>query len=155
MIFERDVVELALDGVAFGLRSGEGNATRSPAQQLRLLRRTDRRALELSTPRIHHPHARSLAELRSEVESVIPWAFVRRVRERHLGQRTAPRLVVERGAIHSDHVVELTGVSALLRHEEDGRALMRGEPLPVDEELVALGFAAEDHVFFFHDTAPT
>src|SRR5947207_2398915 len=109
----------------------------------------------VSSPRIHHPHAGPLAKLRSEIESVIPRRLVRRVSERHLGRRSAPRLVVERGAIHSDHVVELTGVSALLRHEEDRRALVRGEPLSVDEELVALRFAAEDHVIIHHEATTT
>jgi hypothetical protein len=32
------------------------------------------------------------------------------VTERHLGRRTAPRLVVERGGIHPDHLVEAIGV---------------------------------------------
>ena len=147
VIFERDRVELARDRVAFGLwHRGFRSAIRSPPQQLRFLCGGDRRALELSSPRIHHPHAGSLAELRSEVEAVVARHSVRRVLERHLGSGPAPRLVVEGGAIHPDHLVELIGVAALLRHEEDGRALVRGESLPIDEELVALGLAAEDRV---------
>src|SRR6266487_555808 len=91
---------------------------------------TDRSALELSSPRVHHPHAppapRALAELWPEVEAVIPRRFVRRVRERHLGRRSAPRLVVERGPIHADHLVEAIGIAAFLRHEEDRRRLVCG-----------------------------
>src|SRR6266566_1804763 len=146
VIFERHGVELSRDGVAFGLGSCYVDAVRPPAQQLRLHALADRRAFEPSAPRIHHPHAGSLAELRSEVESVIHRRVVRRVTERHLGRRSAPRLVVERGAIHGDHLVEAVGVTAFLGDQEDRRALVRGEPLSVDEELVALRFAAEDGV---------
>src|SRR5205085_3209789 len=85
---------------------------------------------------------------------IIPRRVVRRVTERHLGRRSTPRLVVERRSIHSDHVVELTGVAALLRHEEYRRALVRGEPLSVDEELVPLRFAAEDRVIVDDERAP-
>jgi len=42
--------------------------------------------------------------------------------------------------------VKLIGVSALLRHEEDRRALVSGERLSVDEEFIALRLAAKDRV---------
>ena len=146
MLFERDGVELSRDDVAFGLGSRHVDAARPPAQQLCLHGVTERRAFEPPSPRIRHPHTGSLAELRSEVESVIARRVVRRVTERHLGRRTAPRLVGERGAIHSDHRVEAIGVTARLGHEEDRRALVRGESLSVDEELVTLRLATEDRV---------
>src|SRR5881396_1571241 len=107
----------------------------------------------MASPSVHHPHAppvppapRALAELRSEVEAVVPGRLVRRVSERHLRRRPAPRLVGERGAIHSDHLVEAIRVATLPGHQEDRGTLVRGEALSVDEELVALRFAAEDRV---------
>src|SRR5256886_8510067 len=97
VVFERDGVELSRDSIAFGLWSRHVDGVRPPAQQLRLHALTDRGAFEPSSPRIHHPHAGSLAELRSEVEAIILRRVVRRVTERHLGRRTVPRLVGERG----------------------------------------------------------
>src|SRR5204863_7028676 len=116
----------------------------------------DRSAFELPTPRIHHPHALPglLAELRPEVTAVIARRFVRRVCERHLGRRAPPGLVGERGAIHADHLVEPIGIAALAWHEEDRRALVRDESLPVDEKFVPLGFAAENRMVVEDETAP-
>src|SRR5205814_4319204 len=71
VIFERDGVELSRDRVAFGLRSGKRKTRRSPAQQLRSFSFTNRRALELSPPRIHHPHPRLSRKSRCEVKSVV------------------------------------------------------------------------------------
>src|SRR4029077_7616809 len=86
------------------------------------------------------------SELWSEVEAVILRRLVRRVGERHLGRRSAPRLVGEHGAIHADDLVEAIRVTALARYQKDRGALVRGESLSVDEELVALCFAAEHRV---------
>src|SRR5213596_3224037 len=146
VIFERDRVELSRNGVAFSLRSRSVDAVRPPAQQLRSRDVADRGALELPSPWVYYPHPRSLAELRSEVEAVVLGRLVRRVSERHLRRRPAPRLVGERGAIHSDHLVEAIRVATLPGHQEDRGTLVRGEALSVDEELVALRFAAEDRV---------
>src|SRR5437899_242691 len=150
----RTTVELSRSRVAWPARSRARKFTRfchtastvrGPAKASGMSVFTIRRANPPS-PRIRHPHTGALAELRSEVESVIARRVVRRVTERHLGRRTAPRLVGERGAIHSDHRVEAIGVTARLGHEEDRRALVRGESLSVDEELVTLRLATEDRV---------
>src|SRR5688572_23135839 len=75
------------------------------------------------------------------------------MRERHLGRRSAPALIVERASIHPDEIVEAIGIAALLRHEKDRRGLVSGERLAIDEEFVALRFAAEDRVVVQHETA--
>src|SRR3989441_4257522 len=100
------------------------------------------------------PAPRALAELRSEVEAVVPGRLVRRVSEWHLRRRPAPRLVGEGGAIHSDHLVGAIRITTLARYQEDRGTLVRGEPLSVDEELVALRFAAEDRVVVDDKAAP-
>src|SRR5439155_6187310 len=155
VLFEGHGVELARNGVAFGLWAWGVDAARAPAEQLRSRGFADGRAVELPPPRVHHPHAGSLAELRPEVEPVVLGRFVRRVRERHLGRRAAPPLVGERRAIHPDHLVEALGVAAFSRYQKDRRALVRSEPLPGDEELVALCFAAEDRVVVDDEAAST
>ena len=153
MLFQGDAVELARDGIAFYVRARRWRRPRispvAPPQQFRLHGIGERRASEVLSPRIHDPHAGTLAELRSKVEAVVRRFVVGALRQRHLGAC----LVFECRSIHADQVIEGVGVSAFLGHEEDRRGLVRDDGVAVDRELVALGFTAEDRVVVEHQAA--
>src|SRR4029079_14261368 len=87
---------------------------------------------------------------RPEVErigrSLPPEHVVRGLAEGDLLRRTRPLLVLEAVPVDPDHVVEARDEAAGVRNREEGRALVRHQPLVADEELVALRLAAEDRV---------
>src|SRR6478672_4102061 len=108
IVLERHRVEVARDLVALGLRTRTAVVHGAPAHELRLVGVAERCALEVAMPGIDDPHAGALAESRTEPEPEVG-AFsaegvVGRLAERHLGRRSAPALILERGAVHPDHL---------------------------------------------------
>src|SRR6187397_1105782 len=136
VVLERHGVEMTRDLVALALRPRAAVVHGAPAHELRLVGVAERRALEIPMPGIDHPGARLLAEARAEPKAEVGAAraegVVRRLTEGHLGRRTTPALILERGAIHPDHLVHAGDIAAFLRHREHRRALMRDDGLSVD-----------------------
>src|SRR5206468_5863547 len=92
-------------------------------------------------------------ELWPEIEAVISRRVIRTVRQRHFGRGSAPRLVIEGGAIHPNQFVERIGVASLLRDEKDRRSLVREDALPIHAKFVSLGFASEDRMIVEDEAA--
>src|SRR5271170_149589 len=152
MLFERDGIEIARNGVAFDLGVLEAFdwLRLEPAQPLHPSALRNRSAFEISPYWIHQPHAGFPTELRAKPETVLamcePNRFIRRFGQGKLWIFPTPFLIGELGRFQADRLVEVREKAVRVLQLIDGRSLVHDQPLAVDQKFVLLGLPAEDRV---------